>query len=127
VFALGVAICAIAVLLIIGYIWFPQAMVYFYGPIFGSGGAGVSVMQRSKNIELDNRLPIQSIYLQASIRILLGAVFGEIFIFASKANLIMGTINNDLFSLCVFSLVAGFSERFIPDLIDRLEVGPHGQ
>jgi hypothetical protein len=43
------------------------------------------------------------------------------FIFASKANLIMGRINNDPYSLCVFALVAGFSERFIPDLIERLE------
>ncbi len=119
--ALGVAVCAIAILLGVGYFWFSKSVVYFYGAVFGGAGAAVSVMQRSKDLELDNRLPTPSICMQASIRILLGSVFGVIFIFASKANLLMGTISTDLHSLCVFSLVSGFSERFIPDLIDRLE------
>jgi hypothetical protein len=120
-FALGVAIFSIIFLLIIQRFLSATNDVYFYGAVFGATGAAVSVMQRSRNIELDVQLPDRSLYLQACIRVLLGLIFGLLFIFASKANLVMGTINSDFFGLCVFALVAGFSERMIPDLIGRLE------
>jgi hypothetical protein len=120
-FALGTAVLVIIVLLLFANLLSPTNAVYFYGAVFGATGAAVSVMQRSRNIELDVQLPDRSLYLQACIRVLLGLIFGLLFIFASKANLVMGTINNDFFGLCVFALVAGFSERMIPDLIGRLE------
>jgi hypothetical protein len=120
-FALGTAVLVIIVLLLVANFHSPTNAVYFYGAVFGATGAAVSVMQRSRNIELDVQLPDRSLYLQACIRVLLGLIFGLLFIFASKANLVMGTINNDVFGLCVFALVAGFSERMIPDLIGRLE------
>jgi hypothetical protein len=121
-FALGAALLAIIVLLLVSCFLFSQFSLYFYGAIFGATGAAVSVMQRSKDIELDVRLPDPAIYLQACIRVLLGLVFGFLFMLASKANLVMGIINNDIFALCLFAVVAGFSERFIPDLIERLEI-----
>jgi hypothetical protein len=120
-FALGFAIVLIVALCLVERFLPSTYTVYFYGAIFGALGAAVSVMQRSINIELDVQLPDRSLYLQASIRVLLGLIFGLIFIFASKANFVMGSINNDFFGLCVFALVAGFSERMIPDLIGRLE------
>jgi len=120
-FALATAASIILVLFMLQFLWFSQIALYFYGAIFGAMGAAVSVMQRSRDIELDVRLPDRAIYLQASIRVMLGLVFGLVFIFASKANLIMGAINSDVFALCMFALVAGVSERFIPDLIERLE------
>jgi hypothetical protein len=119
--ALGTAVFVIIVLLLVERFLASPNTVYFYGAVFGAAGAAVSVMQRSRDLELDVRLPDQSLYLQACIRVVLGLIFGLVFILASKANLIMGTINNDLLALCVFALVAGFSERMIPDLIERLE------
>ncbi|MFZ1921684.1 MAG: hypothetical protein WAU57_08640 [Xanthobacteraceae bacterium] len=126
-FSLAVAVVLIAALFLIRFFWFSQIAIYFYGAIFGAMGAAVSVMQRSKNIELDVRLPDRSIYLQACIRVLLGSVFGLIFVFASKANLIMGRINDDVSAICIFALVAGVSERFIPDLIERLDASASKQ
>jgi hypothetical protein len=76
-FALAIAACAITVFLVIACLWFPNDILFFYGAVFGAAGAAVSVMQRSKDIALDNRLPIRSIYLQACIRVLLGAIFGR--------------------------------------------------
>jgi hypothetical protein len=120
-FALGTAVLAIIVLLAIEHILATPNTTLFYGAIFGAAGAAVSVMQRSRDIQLDVRLPDRALYLQACIRVALGLIFGLLFILASKANLIMGTIKDEPFALCVFALVAGFSERMIPDLIERLE------
>ena len=55
-FALGISACAVAGLLIISHLWFPNEIIYFYGAVFGSVGAAVSVMQRSKDIDLDNSI-----------------------------------------------------------------------
>jgi len=120
-FALGTAALVIIVLLTIDHSLAAPNTVFFYGAVFGAAGAAVSVMQRSRDIHLDVRLPDRALYLQACIRVTLGIIFGLLLVLASKANLIMGTIKDDLPALCVFALVAGFSERMIPDLIERLE------
>jgi hypothetical protein len=120
-FALGTATLVIIVLLAIAHALSTPYTMFFYGAVFGAAGAAVSVMQRSRDIELDVRLPDRALYLQACIRVTLGLIFGLLFVLASKANLVMGTVKDDLAAACVFALVAGFSERMIPDLIERLE------
>ena len=124
VFALTTAVLVIAILAGLSVLAMPEWNIYALGAIFGAGGAAVSVMQRSKDLKLDAQLSDSSVYLQASVRILLGMVFGVVFVFASKANLVMGKFNDDIYALCIFAFVAGFSERFVPDLIERLEARP---
>jgi hypothetical protein len=126
VFALVAAVPAIAALILIGHYWFSQQFIYFVGAAFGAAGAAISVMHRMKSITQEASLSDGFVYLHSGIRILLGMTFGALFVYAAKANLILGALNNDDRALGVFALVAGFSERLMPDLLERLETQAKG-
>lgn len=96
--------------------------IYFYGSIFGAVGACISVMQRANDIDIDWTLDSKSLFLQAFIRITLGLLFGSIFILACKGDFLLGAFKDMIEALFLLALVAGLSERMIPDLFGRLEV-----
>lgn len=96
--------------------------IYFYGSIFGAVGACISVMQRANNIDIDWTLDNKALFLQAFIRITLGLLFGSIFILACKSDFLLGAFKDMAEALYLLALVAGLSERMIPDLFGRLEL-----
>ena len=94
---------------------------YLYGGAFGAIGACISVMHRTNASDMDWRLSNIDLALQAVTRILLGYLFGVFFVMACMGDLVLGAIKSNMVALFVFSIISGFSERFIPELIQRLE------
>ena len=91
------------------------------GGCFGAVGATISVLQRSPSLELDPWVSRRYHALQGVTRIVLGFIFGGIFVIGSKANFVLGVIRNNPYPLLILCIVAGFSERLIPELLSKFE------
>jgi uncharacterized protein YegP (UPF0339 family) len=91
------------------------------GGCFGAVGATISVLQRNPSLELDPWMSRRYHALQGVSRIVLGFIFGGIFVIASKANFVLGVIRNNSSPLLILCIVAGFSERLIPELLSKFE------
>jgi len=91
------------------------------GGCFGSVGATISVLQRNPSLELDPWMSTRYHALQGVTRIVLGFIFGGILVIASKANFVLGVIRNNPYPLLILCIVAGFSERLIPELLSKFE------
>ncbi len=96
------------------------------GPILlataaGGVGAIASVLQRISSLEISPFAPLWYALLQGAARIALGVLFGAFFALANKANLVLGTFAENLYAVVVFGALAGISERFVPELIRKLE------
>jgi uncharacterized protein YegP (UPF0339 family) len=91
------------------------------GGCFGAIGATISVLQRNPSLELDPWMSTRYHALQGVTRIVLGFIFGGTFVIASKANFVLGVIRNNPYPLLILCIVAGFSERLIPELLGKFE------
>lgn len=97
------------------------SLLFLVGILSGTWGALVSIFQRNKRLIIDPFSSIFYLSFQASIRILLGSIFGVLFILAYKAKLILGVLDGNLFIISIFAIMSGFSERFIPELLNKLD------
>jgi hypothetical protein len=89
------------------------------GVAAGVLGAAISIIQRGWRLLVD---PLDSVYrfaAQGFVRVVLGGVFGAVFVILSQANLAFGTIANNKWALFGLAVAAGVSERFVPDLLER--------
>lgn len=91
------------------------------GGCFGAVGATISVLHRNPFLELDPWMSTRYHAIQGISRIVLGFIFGGIFVLASKANFVLGVIRENPYPLLVSCIVAGFSERLIPELLSKFE------
>lgn len=97
-----------------------NAWIIILGCIGGIVGATISIIQRGVSLTVNPFVPISHVVFQGVVRMVLGIVFGGLLIVASKANITLGILGDNIWSLFIFSVVAGFSERFIPDILDRI-------
>ncbi len=88
--------------------------------IGGCLGACFSVVLRNKKLTIDNLSSNATIHQQVFIRLGWGIISGLILFFVVKANLLLGIANSNIYILFTFAVVAGFSERFIPDFLNQL-------
>lgn len=91
-----------------------------WGAIGGTLGSIVSVMHRLNKLELDLIAPYWHTIIQAISRVILGLCFGIIAVIAIKTNLALGVFKQELLGCVLASVIAGFSERLIPDILDNL-------
>ena len=89
----------------------------------GGVGAVVSVLQRISSLEISPFAPLWYACLQGMARVVLGVLFGVFFALANKANLALGTFAENLYAIAVFGALSGISERFVPEIIRKLESG----
>lgn len=99
----------------------PDIALIELGGLCGAIGAIISVLQRNSTLEVNPFNGVGYLAFQGIARIILGVIFGCFFVIASKANFILGIFNDDPFPLFTLSVVAGFSERFVPELLGRFE------
>jgi len=91
--------------------------------VAGGIGAVLSVLQRLSSLDISPYAPLWYAFLQGMARVVLGVLFGVFFALANKANLVLGTFADNLSAVTVFGALSGISERFVPELIRKLESG----
>jgi hypothetical protein len=89
----------------------------------GGVGAIASVLQRIGSLEISQFAPLWFAFVQGGARVGLGVLFGLFFVVTNKANLVLGTFAENLYAVTAFSALAGISERFVPEIIRKLESG----
>lgn len=97
------------------------------GAAGGVVGSAISIIQRGVGLKVDPFVPTRHVVFQGTVRIILGVTFGSLLVVASNAGIALGILAGNVWSLFIFSVVAGFSERFIPDILDRIAVEKHGR
>ncbi|HEX7722914.1 MAG TPA: hypothetical protein VF397_12195 [Pyrinomonadaceae bacterium] len=102
------------------------AWTILLGSAAGVIGAMISIIQRGVSLTVNPFVPLAHVVFQGTVRVGLGAVFGALLVVASKAGIALGILEGNIWSLFIFSVVAGFSERFVPDILDRIAVEKHG-
>lgn len=90
------------------------------GTVGGIIGAAISVLQRSATLEIRRFLPRGQVIMQGVVRITLGLLFGLLIVSASRANVALGSFASSVNSLFLAGVAAGFSERFVPDLLTKI-------
>jgi len=90
------------------------------GALGGLIGATISLLGRSATLNISQFVSKRQIAAQAIVRIALGVVFGSLAFLAIKGNIVLGTISVHPEAQFLISVAAGFSERWIPDLLTDL-------
>jgi len=88
--------------------------------MFGSCGALVSVLQRFKKLKIGHYLSSFYVSLRGLSRLLLGTIFGGFIIIAHHSGLALNFLKDGFSAVLVFSFVAGISERYVPELVDKI-------
>jgi len=88
-------------------------------------GALISVISRTQSISMDVATGRLVYYIEGAARILLGMLGAFLIALSVKANLILGVVNNtkdyEFPFLLLLCMVAGASERLVPNLIRQVE------
>lgn len=93
----------------------------------GSVGALLSVLRRSRDLPIDAAAGRRAHHLEGVARVALGICGAFLVSVAVKANLLLGLVTSDqdearrLAIMATIAIVAGASERLVPNLIQRLE------
>lgn len=93
----------------------------------GCFGSLLSVIHRNSKKKFNALFKKRYIIGNSIITALLGIFFGALIFIISHSNVALGFASENLYSLIVFSVIGGFSERFIPDLFKSLEEKQMGQ
>lgn len=88
---------------------------------FGCIGSLFSVLQRNNDFEFDSNQESKYIILQSCFTSLFGAISGGILFIVCKSGIALTIANENIYALAVLSIIAGFSERMIPELFKKIE------
>ncbi len=98
---------------------------FIYIATAGSVGGFISISRRLPEMSFARALPRYIFIIYAMERIFISVVGALAVFFIIKSNLALGFLNvknqNPLYGYIVFSIVAGFSESFLPNLLIKLE------
>lgn len=100
---------------------FPDLKLLLLAGVGGGLGALLSILFRADNLDLDSRAHAKYLAFQGASRVALGVLFGALFVAARRANLVAGAIPEAAEPMLVCSVVAGFSERFVPEIMRSIE------
>ncbi|MFZ0748323.1 MAG: hypothetical protein WAM70_03110, partial [Pyrinomonadaceae bacterium] len=125
-YILGSVACAVILFLLTGLgtylLWRGGSFLWevSLGLLGGVLGATISVMQRGGNLTVNPFFRWPRIVLMGLTRISLGMIFGAVLVVAAKADISMSMVKSNMWSLFIFTIVAGFSERFVPDVLGSI-------
>ncbi len=137
------AVATVGLLLSIGCIWIFNVTgwlalvlkpdIAFTLPVlpFGAIGAVVSLAQRSGTFAVDPMAGRTLHFIEASFRIIIGAISAFLLALAVKTDFVMSLSNElaqpkQVLMLFLIAIVAGTSERILPSIISKVEGGVSG-
>jgi hypothetical protein len=101
---------------------FDNVSLTVLGTLGGIIGAALSIFIRSNDLQISPYKYRSLTAFQGASRIALGALFGFVFVCCVKAKILFGeTLLGDPYALFAISILSGFSETFVPELLKRLE------
>lgn len=131
-------VTAIAVVFIGSLIWLYRTQIIatlgysftslLMAGVFGAMGAIFSIILRMGKSNLDSSSGRRIHYLEGVSRIAVGSISGIVSIMAIKSGFIVPAFlkaPNSNWSIMLFALIAGISERLIPSIISRFEKPNH--
>ncbi|WP_294624028.1 hypothetical protein [uncultured Roseovarius sp.] len=118
--ALGI-IVSIGLLLDWGLSFSGEWAVGTWCGLMGAAGAAISVAHRITGLKINWKSQPKMLVAEGFARVLVGLFFGIIFYMMSVSDLVLGMLKENTLALLVFATIAGFSERFIPELMEKLE------
>lgn len=89
------------------------------GCVSGVLGSLISIIQRNDKISTDFLAPVSNFVLQGLSRLLMGCISGVTIVVIIKSKFITGIQFDNIYSICIWAIISGFSERFIPDLLEK--------
>jgi hypothetical protein len=101
--------------------------VFYLAAALGSGGSFVSVAHRFRSIPIERFSSGIYTVIAGVSRAILGAQFGALLVLFQKAGLLLSVAADHPYLLFAAAFVAGFSERLIPDVLERLEKSVSGR
>lgn len=104
------------------YIFTTYRDAWVFGILFGILGAFVSIWTRYGKEVFTGHAHNVLHYLECTSRILIGSIFAVIAMIGIRCHLLLPELEgSDLLYACsIASFIAGFSERFIPSIIERV-------
>lgn len=97
------------------------------GIVGGAIGAMASIVLRSSKLDVAPFAHWQLEALQGAVRILLGAIFGFILVAAVRGDIVLSFLDGKPFGLLIFSILAGFSEKYVPEILAGMERRPKAE
>jgi hypothetical protein len=94
---------------------------FLIAAIWGGAGAMISVSTRFRSIDMEQYSSRRFTFVGGTSRILFGFVFGAVFLLFHKGGILLSVATGQPFLLWAAALVAGFSERAIPEVLAQVE------
>ena len=96
-------------------------VLWVYGILFGILGSFVSIWTRYGKEEMTGLASVFLHVMESISRLFIGAIAAVVAMFAIRGGLMLavGEGPGTFFLTCVFGFAAGFSERFIPSLLEK--------
>lgn len=94
---------------------------FLVGASSGAVGAFASVLQRAYHLEIDRYSSPKLIWIRGSSRIFVGIIFGVILVGLQQADFFLSFAKTNVYGVIVFSFLAGISERYVPELLKKIE------
>ena len=88
-----------------------------------TAGAFASILQRSGDMEVNRFVPLYQVWVQGFVRVFLGLLFGVFLYEGIQSKLIFEKLTTEKAAIFLLSVIAGMSERFVPDLLERIAGG----
>ena len=99
---------------------------YWAAATFGVIGAFLSVLLRFRELPITSYSSRLYALYGGFIRMILGGGFGAVLLLLLKAGLLLTIAAKNPAATALCSILAGFSERFVPDLLVAIEKDVHG-
>lgn len=96
--------------------------LWVYGILFGILGSFISIWTRYGKEEMTGLASVFLHIMESISRLFIGAIASVVAMFAIRSGLMLAIGDGDgmFFLYCVFGFAAGFSERFIPTLLEKI-------
>lgn len=114
--------CSVATGAILAFLilLFPSQMVYFQCMLCALAGSFLSILQRHSKMLVSHLMSHIGLSIEAFSRICIGLLFGLFTFILSKSELALAAFENNIAAVFIFTFLAGFSERFAPDLFESV-------
>lgn len=96
---------------------------YLFFSLSGGIGSFIFLMGRSKSLEIEPSIEVDTYKWEALLRIFYGVISGFVVYLAINSKIILGNINNPQYSITTFliCLISGASEKILPGIVKKVE------